>query len=176
IGVESGGRGAQIASTLAGTLGPDGLTLSLSLSENGQPVSRLSARLIRADSPDRKPLRPGRWSIREIVLPAQGGWDISWDYQIRLSNDGLSAEGRKIRVNGKDPTKGEKATVSLLSLDRPAGLSPLLQGVGRERNVRGDIISTSLIGAAASDGGSLFLETRENGHPSSYLVGRLVDP
>jgi len=178
-GLESGGRGVAIVSTLAGTVERDGASLSMNVGEDGLLMSQVVGRMTRTDTvavSGMPHLRGGRWIVREIVLPSQGGWDITWEYQGVTRDNRWTGKGRKVRVNGKDPTQGEKAAVSILSLDSVLGAGISLRGEASEENFRGQVISVSLNGDATSKGTSFLLEASENGKLTSFLVGDLSEP
>jgi hypothetical protein len=58
----------------------------------------------------------GKWVVIEKVKPEQGGWEIIWEFTANVSEKSLTLKGHKTRVNGKEPTRGEKKAVSIFNL------------------------------------------------------------
>lgn len=77
----------------------------------------------------------GRWRVDERVVPEQGGFHIEWDYLADEGNGKVQFTGRKTKVNGETPTKGELAAVSKIVFDK---INVQAQGLVEETNFRGE--------------------------------------
>ncbi len=54
-------------------------------------------------------LASGEWVVNEEVIPELGGYDITWRFILRVDGKSLVGDGTKIRVDGEEPTRGERA-------------------------------------------------------------------
>jgi hypothetical protein len=79
-------------------------------SPGNQPTSSLSS------LPEYRSLE-GKWLIVEKVKPEHGNWDVIWEYDAKVSNKVLMMRGRKTRVNGREPSKGEIMAISTYRMD-----------------------------------------------------------
>jgi|GEM_PF-4262205 len=111
----------------------------------------------------------GSWLIRETVVPEKGGWRIDWIYDASRIGDLWSARGRKVGVNGNEPTRGEKLAVSDIAVRPRAGLS--FQGNAVEVNHRGEELPFEVFLEFGEEGRSLAGQLWEDGKKVSDLVG-----
>jgi hypothetical protein len=91
--------------------------------------------------PTKTPSLAGKWSVREQVEIAHGGWLIEWEFVISENEGELAFEGKKKLVNNKLPSKGELAAVAQFRL--PVGQ---LRSSGKaiETNFRGEKIVSDI--------------------------------
>jgi hypothetical protein len=61
-------------------------------------------------------LAQGEWRIIENVKLEQGGYRIVWKYNSNILDGNLRMKGRKIAVNHKESTIGEKQAISVYNL------------------------------------------------------------
>jgi hypothetical protein len=83
----------------------------------------------------------GDWIVIEKVKPEQGGYNIIWLYTATVRSNILTMEGRKTRVNDKEPTSGEKDALSVFRLvldELKAG------GKFEEKNYRDEILQGNI--------------------------------
>jgi hypothetical protein len=59
----------------------------------------------------------GKWLVVEKTKPEHGNLEIIWEYDAKVSNKVLVMRGRKTRVNGREPSKGESIVVSTYRID-----------------------------------------------------------
>lgn len=111
----------------------------------------------------------GSWLIRETVVPEKGGWRIDWIYEASRVGDLWSARGRKVGVNGNEPTRGEKLAVSDIAVRPSEGMS--FRGNSVEVNHRGEELTAEVYLEFGEGGRSLAGQLWEDGKKVSDLVG-----
>ena len=57
-------------------------------------------------------LMEGKRLVVERFKLEQGGWEIIWEYEAKVSNRILTMRGRKTRINGQSPSEGETMAIS----------------------------------------------------------------
>ena len=83
----------------------------------------------------------GTWAVVESVEPKFGQFQIEWEYVATETKKGIVFVGKKTKVNGKEPTPGEKQAVSnVLFKD----LLPSSIGFVEEVNFRGERLQSVL--------------------------------
>jgi hypothetical protein len=87
---------------------------------------------------------------------------------LRKEGSAFILEGMKERVNGKEPTSGEKQAASVASMVFKDGK---LIGERRETNFRGEVIRSSVELDVDPDGMSFLGEDRVESRKVSSLVG-----
>ena len=114
----------------------------------------------------------GHWEVVERPVRTGQGWDnIVWRYQIGGEGDEVTVAGRKVKVDGKEPTRGEKAAKTAGTL-KLVGSKAL--GVVMETNFRGQQLRGRWE-MEVSDGGKSFSGTVfEDRKPATRLSGRWV--
>jgi len=112
--------------------------------------------------------RVGQWLVVERVVEEEGGWIIHWRKTLRKEGSAFILEGMKERVNGKEPTSGEKQAASVASMVFKDGK---LIGERRETNFRGEVIRSSVELHVDPDGMSFWGEDRVESRKVSSLVG-----
>lgn len=115
----------------------------------------------------------GNWIITEQVIPEKGNYKIDWIYQFSQNGASLEATGRKVRVNGEEPTRGEKVAVSEFHL-RHVGNGDY-EGSAHEVDFRGVESRATLRVRFGSDGRTLIGDLREGDWITSRISGSFQD-
>lgn len=115
------------------------------------------------------PLQAGSWTVREIVSPDKGAYDIQWSFQMQEKGGKISGTGQKAIVNGRKAQPGERKTNCEISLDRN---DYSVAGKGVETNHQGKKTRVTLEGWVSPAGRAFFLMSTEKGKLAALLVGR----
>ena len=83
----------------------------------------------------------GTWAVVESVEPKFGQFQIEWEYVATETKEGIVFVGKKTKVNGKEPTPGEKQAVSNVLFN---DLLPSSIGFVEEVNFRGESLQSVL--------------------------------
>ena len=113
----------------------------------------------------------GKWIVEERATSELENWKvITWDYDLKISNNTLKLEGRKIGVDGKEPTRGERLAVSILELEYDG----FYQANGRfeETNYRGEVLQGAVKLDFATDLKSFNGVARGRSENTSSITGR----
>jgi hypothetical protein len=173
---ESNGRGRLFPVAFQGTLEAGGRKLHMDAYDlnTGEFSAGFSGALVTSAPVEAAPsILPGPWTVREIVLPENGSWDIQWSYRLDSTDSGgLTGTGRKVLVNGKEATSGEKKALSMISLERD-GASRVVRGLVEERNSAGRVFRSRLEGAIGLEGSSFLLKgiDPEKGEVTALFLG-----
>lgn len=90
----------------------------------------------------------GNWIVIEKLKPEQGSWEIMWEFVADVYENTLTLRGNKIRVNGKEPSLGEKQALSIFKLTLD-GLQA--EGTFEETNYRNETLRGNIKMTFAND-------------------------
>lgn len=116
--------------------------------------------------------KEGSWTIREIVSPGNGSWDIEWSYRFSESTGKISGKGNKAIVNGRNAYPGERKTFCSINLERLPENRNAVIGKGVETNHKGRKSHSSYEGWVSPSGRALFLMSYDSDGLAALLVGR----
>lgn len=168
--IEAYGDGQQYQMALSGRVGNGGRSLFLTgIDTEDRVISKSEARWIGGAGDAR--FLGGDWTVREMVSPTKGGWDIVWDFEFSNRDDSIFGKGNKVEVNGRDAYPGERKTVSEMTLQKPIDPGNAITGRGVETNHAGDVIEAKYNGWIASSGQWFLLQSFEDGEVAAIIYG-----
>ena len=113
-------------------------------------------------------LAEGEWEIVEKLKIEDKSLNIVWKYIPSLKDNTLILKGRKVKVNYKDPTSGEKLATSICTLKLKEKKA---EGECKEFNAQGGLLETNVKLEFSDNFRSVTGNFEKNGVRGSKLSG-----